>query len=180
MSTSRSAATCCGRRAATSRRRGWSSGSGPPEFTQRSIELYGAPRDRIGPNAVTNLEAAELFLALTDDFPVVGEQPDDVCLRPEYVAEQLRERIAPVFVDHPIAVDIDAEMASKAAAGARRVRIRGGTCFSQQDIASWRSTRCSCTASRRSTGASSRCCAAWGSGRRGRRRPRRAWRPSPS
>jgi uncharacterized protein (TIGR02421 family) len=107
---------------------------GTAEFTDRSIELYGAPRDRIGPNAVTNLEAAELFLALTDEFPVVGEQPDDVCLRPEYVAEQLRVRIAPVFVHHPIAVDIDAEMASKAAAGARRVRIRGGTCFSQQDV----------------------------------------------
>jgi uncharacterized protein (TIGR02421 family) len=107
---------------------------GTAEFTDRSIELYGAPRDRIGPNAVTNLEAAELFLALTDEFPVVGEKPDDVCLRPEYVAEQLRVRIAPVFVEHPIAVDIDAEMASKAAAGARRVRIRGGTCFSQQDV----------------------------------------------
>lgn len=107
---------------------------GTAEFTERSIALYGAPTDRIGPNAVTNLEAAELFLGLTDDFPVVGELPDDVCLRPEYVAEQLRLRIAPVFVESPIAVDIDAEMASKAAAGARRVRIRGGTCFSQQDI----------------------------------------------
>ncbi len=108
---------------------------GTPEFTDRSIELYGAPRDRIGPNEVTNLEAAELFLALTDDFPVVGEQPDDVCLRPEYVAEQLRERIAPVFASHPITVVVDTEMASKAAAGAQRVRIRGATCFSQQDIA---------------------------------------------
>jgi len=108
---------------------------GTPEFTDRSIELYGAPRDRIGPNAVTNLEAAELFLTLTDDFPVVGEQPDDVCLRPEYVAEQLRERIAQVFAHHPITVEVDLEMASKAAAGAQRVRIRGATCFSQQDIA---------------------------------------------
>jgi uncharacterized protein (TIGR02421 family) len=108
---------------------------GTAEFTQRSIELYGAPRDRIGPNAVTNLEAAEQFLSLTDDFPEVGEAPEDVCLRPEYVAEQLRQRLALVFVAHPIAVDIDPEMASKAAAGARRVRIRGATCFSQQDIA---------------------------------------------
>lgn len=108
---------------------------GSAEFTERSIELYGAPRDRIGPNAVTNLEAAELFLALTDDFPVIGERPDDVCLRPEYVAEQLRGRIAPVFAQHPIAVEIDDDMASKAAAGARRVRIRGATCFSEQDVA---------------------------------------------
>lgn len=107
---------------------------GTAEFTDRSIELYGTPRDRIGPTEVTNLEAAEHFLALTDDFPVVGEVPDEVCLRPEYVAEQLRQRIATVFLDHPIAVEVDGEMASKAAAGAQRVRIRGGTCFSEQDV----------------------------------------------
>ncbi len=108
---------------------------GTPEFTQRSIELYGAPRDRIGPNAVTNLEAAEQFLAMTDDFRLVGDAPDEVCLRPEYVAERLVERIAPVFRDHPITIEIDPEMTSKAAAGATRVRIRGATCFSNQDIA---------------------------------------------
>lgn len=108
---------------------------GTPEFTERSIELYGAPRERIGPNAVTNLEAAEQFLALTDEFPVVGEAPDDVCLRPEYVAEQLRERIVAMFVEHPIVVEVDGGLAAKAAAGASRVRIRGATCFSHQDVA---------------------------------------------
>jgi uncharacterized protein (TIGR02421 family) len=108
---------------------------GTPEFTAASIELYGAPRDRIGPTAVTNLEAAEQFLAMTDDFPAVGEAPEDVCLRPEHVAERLRLRISPVFLSHTVTVDVDHEMASKAAAGARRVRIRGGTCFSEQDVA---------------------------------------------
>ena len=108
---------------------------GTPEFTRRSIELYGAPGDRIGPNAVTNLQAAEQFLSLTDDFRRVGDAPEEVCLRPEYVAERLLERVLPVFTDHPIAVEIDPEMTSKAAAGATRVRIRGATCFSVQDIA---------------------------------------------
>ena len=107
---------------------------GTPEFTQRSIELYGAPHDRIGPNAVTNLEAAEQFLSMTDDLRRVGDPPEDVCLRPEFVAERLVERIAPVFKDRPIEVEIDPEMASKAAAGATRVRIRGATCYSSQDI----------------------------------------------
>ena len=108
---------------------------GTPEFTQRSIELYGAPRDRIGPNAVTNLEAAEQFLAMTDDFRLVGDPPEEVCLRPEYVAERLSERIRPVFHGHAVTVEIDPDMTSKAAAGATRVRIRGATCFSNQDIA---------------------------------------------
>jgi uncharacterized protein (TIGR02421 family) len=108
---------------------------GTPEFTQRSIELYGAPGDRIGPNAVTNLQAAEQFLSLTDDFRRVGDAPEEVCLRPEYVAERLLERVLPVFTDHPIAVEIDPDMTSKAAAGATRVRIRGASCFSTQDIA---------------------------------------------
>ena len=108
---------------------------GTPEFTQRSIELYGAPHDRIGPNAVTNLEAAEQFLSLTDDFREVADAAEEVCLRPEYVVERLQERLAPVFVAHPITVEIDPEMTSKAAAGATRVRIRGATCFSTQDIA---------------------------------------------
>ncbi len=107
---------------------------GTPEFTQRSIELYGAPNDRIGPNAVTNLEAAEQFLSLTDDFREVADAAEEVCLRPEYVVERLQERLAPVFVAHPILVEVDPEMASKAAAGATRVRIRGATCFSPQDI----------------------------------------------
>lgn len=109
--------------------------TGAPEFTRRSVELYGSPRDRIGPDAVTNLEAAEQFLAMTDDFRLVGDPPEEVCLRPEYVAEQLGQRIASVFGDHPIAVAIDPEMTAKAAAGATRVRLRGATCYSRQDIA---------------------------------------------
>jgi len=108
---------------------------GTPEFSQRSIELYGAPKDRIGPNEVTNLEAAEQFLSMTDDFRLVGDPPEEVCLRPEFVAERLAQRISPVFADRSIAVEIDPEMASKAAAGATRVRIRGATCYSNQDIA---------------------------------------------
>lgn len=108
---------------------------GTPEFTQRSIELYGAPKDRIGPNEVTNLEAAEQFLSMTDDFRLVGDPPEEVCLLPEFVAERLAQRISPVFADRSITVEIDPEMASKAAAGATRVRIRGATCYSNQDIA---------------------------------------------
>ena len=107
---------------------------GTPGFTRRSVALYGAPTDRIGPNAVTNLEAAEQFLALTDDFREVSDAPEAVCLRPEYVAERLQERMAAIFVEHPIAVEVDPEMAAKAAAGASRVRLRGATCFSPQDI----------------------------------------------
>ncbi len=107
---------------------------GRPEFTTASIALYGAPEDPIGPNAVTNIQAADQFLALTDDFRQVTEGPEDLCLRPEYVVERLKERIGAVFGERAIAIEVDPEMVAKAAAGATRVRLRGATCFSTQDV----------------------------------------------
>ncbi len=108
---------------------------GRPSFTKLSLELYGGPADLVGPTQVSNRDAAESFLSLSRDLIAASYIPDDAyVLTPMHVAESLRTRIAEVFVDHPIAVVIDADMASKAAAGARRVRIRAATGFSQNDL----------------------------------------------
>lgn len=110
--------------------------AGTPEFTVRSIELYGGPRDPVGPGQVSNLSAAEQFLALTDDFRAEGYIPEqDFFVTPEQAADALRERITPVFGELPIAVVVDPDMAAKAAAGPTRVRLRGATCFSPYDVA---------------------------------------------
>jgi uncharacterized protein (TIGR02421 family) len=108
---------------------------GTPAFTELSRALYGAPTDPIGPTGVTNLDACRHFVGMSDDFIQSCYLPDaDYCLSAQHVAEELRKRLAPVFVRHPIKVVIDPGMSSKAAAGARRVRLREATCFSDYDV----------------------------------------------
>lgn len=108
---------------------------GTPVFTELSRALYGAPTDPIGPTGVSNLEACRHFVGMSDDFIQSCYLPDaSYSLSAQHVAKKLRERINPVFVRHPIKVVIDAGMSSKAAAGARRVRLRDATCFSEHDL----------------------------------------------
>lgn len=108
---------------------------GTLEFTVRSLDLYGGPRDPLGPTGTSNLHAAEHFLARSQDLIEASYIPDDAyVLTPTSVAESLRARIDPVFLRHPIEVVIDPGMASKAAAGSRRVRIRAATGFSPNDV----------------------------------------------
>jgi len=109
---------------------------GTAEFTARSLELYGGPADPVGPGQRSNLAAAEQFLTLTEDFRDAGYIAEqDYCVTPQHVAATLRRRIEEVLVGRSIAVVIDDEMAAKAAAGPTRVRVRGGTCFSEFDVA---------------------------------------------
>ncbi|MCB9701807.1 MAG: DUF1704 domain-containing protein [Myxococcales bacterium] len=109
---------------------------GTPAFTERSRELYGAPLDELGAARVTNLAAAEHFLNRTRDLIETSYIADEAyVIGAEAVAETLRARIDPVFVDHKIEVVIDPTMASKAAAGSRRVRLRASTGFTPNDVA---------------------------------------------
>lgn len=109
---------------------------GTAEFTARSLDLYGGPADPVGPGQRSNLAAAEQFLALTEDFRDAGYIAEqDYCVTPQHVAAMLRRRIEDVLVGRSIAVVIDDEMAAKAAAGPTRVRVRGGTCYSEYDVA---------------------------------------------
>jgi uncharacterized protein (TIGR02421 family) len=110
--------------------------SGTPEFTARSLELYGGPTDPVGPGQVSNLEAAGQFLALTEDFRDAGYIAEqDYCITPQHVADTLRRSLEPVFGERQISVVIDPDMSAKAAAGPTRVRLRGATCFSEYDVA---------------------------------------------
>jgi len=108
---------------------------GQPSFTARSRELYGGPADTVGPTRIASRAAAESFLSLSRDLISASYIPDDAyVLTADHVAATLRARIDPVFVDHPIRVVLDPGMASKAAAGASRVRIRAATGFSDNDL----------------------------------------------
>lgn len=110
-------------------------GMGSSAFTELSSQLYGAPSQTIGPSGVTVLEAADHFITATRDFIASTKIPEEAyCVLPGTVAEELRAKIVPFFKNHPVEVVIDPSLASKAAAGARKIRIRGATSFSWMDI----------------------------------------------
>lgn len=111
------------------------SSMGTVAFTEISTRLYGAPTDLIGTSGISILEAANHFIENTASFTQSIKMTEaDYCVLPEVVAEEMRRAIQPIFKKHPVEVVIDPTLASKAAAGARKIRIRGSTCFSAADI----------------------------------------------
>jgi uncharacterized protein (TIGR02421 family) len=108
---------------------------GTPRFTECSILLYGHPSTKYRSQNTTTLKSAERMLAITDqliDSRYVPEVPYDI-----YAADfavQLRERIDPFFTDDPVQVVLDTQLASKAAAGSKVIRIRADAMFSALDL----------------------------------------------
>jgi uncharacterized protein (TIGR02421 family) len=108
---------------------------GTPLFTELSIQLYGKPSDPIGPNQLSSLQAADHFIDSTRDFVSAYKINDaEYCISAESAAETLRKELVPFFKHHKIEILVDPKLASKAAAGPRRVRLRDATCFSALDI----------------------------------------------
>jgi hypothetical protein len=98
---------------------------GTPAFTERSIELYGRP-DRSWENQkFSDLSAAEFMLRTSSDLMQSCAVPSvDGDTTAEQLAERLRARIARVFKEDPIEVELSPDLASKAAASSKRVRWR--------------------------------------------------------
>lgn len=108
---------------------------GTPSFVARSTELYGLPSDLMPGSTMSHLDAARLLIDTSDDLASVGIGHDEgVCLTPEYVAAEILERVQPVLGEDTPVIEIDMQLAAKAAASAKRIRLRGGTCFSRPDI----------------------------------------------
>jgi uncharacterized protein (TIGR02421 family) len=104
-------------------------------FTELSIQLYGKPSDSIGPNQLSSLQAADHFIEGTRDFVAAYNVNDaEYCITAEQAAESLRNELVPFFKHHKIEIQVDPKLASKAAAGPKRVRLRAATCFSALDI----------------------------------------------
>ncbi|RAO74761.1 flavohemoglobin expression-modulating QEGLA motif protein [Dyella jiangningensis] len=107
---------------------------GTSNVTAPSIVLYGRPGDVIPGSDRSNLDAARYFVELSDEL---GSEmiADDVSVN--LTAEQLRADLAKAlddFFGEPIiSVEVDPELTAKAAAGATRIRLRGGTRFTEYD-----------------------------------------------
>ena len=108
---------------------------GTDGVTAPSIQLYGRPGDSIPGSDRSNLDAAHYFVELSDEL---GADLQDDDITANISAETLRADLATVLDDFfgagIIAVEVDNDLTAKAAAGATRIRLRGGgTRFSQYD-----------------------------------------------
>jgi len=108
---------------------------GTPRFTECSTLLYGHPSTKYRSQDTTTFQSAERMLAITDqliDARYVPEVPYDI-LAADF-AQRLRERIDPFFADDPVQVVLAPQLASKAAAGSKVIRIRADALFSELDL----------------------------------------------
>ncbi len=107
---------------------------GTHDVTLRSISLYGRPGDAIPGSDRSNLDAARYFVELSDELgsdllsdDVTNDIPADV------LRADLTQALDDFFGAGTISVEVDDELTAKAAAGATRIRLRGGTTFSGYD-----------------------------------------------
>lgn len=107
---------------------------GTAGVTAPSIALYGKPDDLIPGSQASNLDAARHFVELADELG--ADLLEDTSNR-RVTAEALRDELAAAldafFGEGTIRVEIDPELTAKAAAGATRIRLRGGSSFSEYD-----------------------------------------------
>lgn len=108
---------------------------GTPAMTDHSRRLYGSPGDPISSGHINNLDAAEHFLEVSAEYYNSSRlREDDYCLSADLVRREMSEKLAQIFEPGTIRVETDPNLASKAAAGATRVRLRADTCFSDYDV----------------------------------------------
>jgi uncharacterized protein (TIGR02421 family) len=107
---------------------------GTAGVTAPSIALYGKPDDRIPGSQRSNLDAARYFVELSDELGADLLADDGgVGIDAEVLRAALTETLDAFFGDGMIRVEVDPELTAKAAAGATRIRLRGGVSFSQYD-----------------------------------------------
>lgn len=108
---------------------------GTADMLGPSRELYGSPGAPLADGAVNNLEAAVHFVELSSQYySALHLREKDYCLSASIMKTELENRLSEVFPAGLVQVKIDPHLASKAAAGATRIRLREGTCFSEYDL----------------------------------------------
>ena len=111
------------------------SSAGSKTIATHSRALYGSPGDSLSDGQVNNLDAARHFLESSDQYYRAAHLHEiDYCLSAEVMKAELESRLSEVFPDGTVKVIVDPDLASKAAAGATRIRLRGQTCFSEYDL----------------------------------------------
>lgn len=108
--------------------------AGTRGVTAPSIVLYGHPGDVIPGSGKSNLDAARYFVELADELGADLPADDGQAGIPaEALRAELAQTLDGFFGSGMITVEVDPELTAKAAAGATRIRLRGGTSFSHYD-----------------------------------------------
>lgn len=102
--------------------------------TAPSIALYGRPGDLIPGSHHSNLDAARYFVDISDELgaDLLADETGN-CLSAETLRDELTTTLDGFFGAGTISVEIDPELTAKAAAGATRIRLRGGASFNEYD-----------------------------------------------
>lgn len=109
--------------------------AGTAAMLEASRVLYGMPGDLLSDGRVNNLEAARHFLEQSDQFYRATHLSEaEYCVPAQVIQEDLERRLEDVFPPDTVRVVFDPGLASKAAAGPTRIRLRGDTCFSGYDL----------------------------------------------
>ena len=109
--------------------------AGSPAFLELSRTLYGDPFERLPGTSVTHFEAAQQLLDVTAPWASACRGEEQLlCMTAEHVRSEIQARVDPFFTEHPITVVIDPRLTSKAAAAARRIRLRGRASYTEADI----------------------------------------------
>jgi len=108
---------------------------GSRDFLGYSQALYGAPGDAVTDGKTTSLALAYAFDdSITSLANIDLGAPDEVCYLAETLAEQMEEAVLKMFGNQAPEVSVVDQLSANALAGASRIRIRKGACFSDRDI----------------------------------------------
>ncbi len=109
--------------------------TGKREAYEASVAVYGDTKDVVPGTSLTNAEAAERVLARTNALiGAAHHEAADYCVTAAAVQRDLQTRADEVFGAGVVRAVVDASLSAKAAASATRIRVRGGTCFSEEDV----------------------------------------------
>lgn len=108
--------------------------AGTGGVTAPSIVLYGHPGDPIPGSGKSNLDAARYFVDLADELgaDLLADEHGEA-IPAEVLRDDLARTLDGFFGGGVISVEVDPELTAKAAAGATRIRLRGGTAFTAYD-----------------------------------------------
>ncbi|MBB6189590.1 flavohemoglobin expression-modulating QEGLA motif protein [Rhodanobacter sp. MP7CTX1] len=107
---------------------------GTAAVTAPSIALYGRPGDLIPGSQRSNLDAARYFVELSNELGAdLLADDSSMDIPAEVLRADLSKTLDDFFGAGTISVEVDPELTAKAAAGATRIRLRGGTSFTEYD-----------------------------------------------
>lgn len=107
---------------------------GTPAVAAHSMRLYGKPDEPLPGNGPSTREAARHFISIADELDHELMAPAElVKISAVALQLQLQRDLDGYFDGRMIEVVIDPDLIAKAAAGATRIRLRGGAAFSDYD-----------------------------------------------